>query len=52
VENEGTITGEHGVGLSKSQFLPLVFDQSTLDLMSSIKKAIDPKGILNPGKFI
>ncbi|MBW7888694.1 MAG: FAD-binding protein [Bacteroidetes bacterium] len=46
----GTITGEHGTGLAKRKFLHLVTGQTSIDVMRSIKKAIDPNGILNPGK--
>ena len=48
----GTLSGEHGIGLAKSQFLPLEFDEVAMSVTRSIKKALDPKGILNPGKFI
>ena len=46
----GTISGEHGIGLTKKQFMPLVFTSNDLDIMKSIKKIIDPNHILNPGK--
>jgi glycolate oxidase len=48
----GTLSGEHGIGLAKAEFLPLVMNQDTLDLMADIKKTLDPNGILNPGKFV
>lgn len=48
----GTITGEHGVGLAKKQFLPMQFKQADMQLLATIKQALDPKGILNPGKVI
>jgi glycolate oxidase len=48
----GTLSGEHGIGLAKAEFLPLVMNQDTLDLMADIKQTLDPNGILNPGKFI
>ncbi len=47
----GTITGEHGVGLSKKDFLPLVVDDTGSDLHRVIKASLDPRGILNPGKI-
>ena len=47
----GTITAEHGVGLSKIPFLPMALDKSTIELMTKIKKEFDPKNILNPGKI-
>ncbi len=47
----GTITGEHGVGLSKMQFLPLEIGACELEIMKGIKKVFDPGNILNPGKI-
>lgn len=47
----GTITGEHGVGLAKKQFLPLQFHAAEMRLLASVKAALDPKRILNPGKI-
>jgi glycolate oxidase len=47
----GTITGEHGVGLTKAPYLEIEIPRQGLDLMARIKKAFDPKGILNPGKI-
>jgi glycolate oxidase len=52
LELGGTITGEHGVGLSKMKYLPLEHGQAELALMQRIKDAFDPAGILNPGKFL
>ena len=49
---DGTLSGEHGIGLAKSAYLPLVMNQSTINFMKKIKHAIDPDGILNPGKFV
>jgi glycolate oxidase len=49
---EGTLSGEHGIGLAKAKFLPLVMDQDSRDFMSLIKNAVDPDNILNPGKFV
>jgi glycolate oxidase subunit GlcD len=48
----GTITGEHGVGLDKSEYLPLVFDGETIDAMLRVRAAFDPTGLCNPGKII
>ena len=48
----GTLSGEHGIGLAKAKYLPLVMDENTLEFMTAIKNAVDPKGILNPGKFV
>lgn len=47
----GTITGEHGVGLAKKPFLPDAIGEGSLGLMKQLKAALDPKGILNPGKI-
>ena len=46
----GTLTGEHGVGVLKRRWLPLELGQDVLDLHDSIKRALDPHGLLNPGK--
>lgn len=51
-ELEGTLSGEHGIGFAKSRFLPLVMNQDTIDFMKTIKQAVDPDNILNPGKFV
>ncbi len=51
VELGGTISGEHGIGYVKSQYLRLAVDQPTLEIMKGIKKVFDPNGILNPGKM-
>ncbi len=47
----GTITGEHGIGITKSAFLDHEIDSPTLAAMRAIKKALDPLNILNPGKI-
>lgn len=47
----GTISGEHGIGLIQKQYLPIVFDAPTLQLMKGIKKVFDPNNILNNGKI-
>ena len=51
-ELEGTLSGEHGIGLAKARFLPLVVDQNTREFMALVKQAVDPDNILNPGKFV
>ncbi len=48
---DGTISGEHGIGLIQKPYLPVVFSQTNLELQKTIKKAIDPKNIMNPGKI-
>ncbi len=51
IEFGGTISGEHGVGLTKRDYIGMELDGKTLDIMRSIKAVFDPKGILNPGKI-
>ncbi len=48
----GTITGEHGVGLDKVRYLPLVFDSDTLGAMHSVQRIFDPRNLANPGKVL
>lgn len=47
----GAISGEHGIGLAKSPFLRKQHSPAEVDAMVAIKQALDPKGILNPGKI-
>ncbi len=47
----GTITAEHGIGLSKIPFLSMALNQATIKMMAKIKKEFDPKNIFNPGKI-
>jgi glycolate oxidase len=47
----GTLTGEHGIGLSKASFLPLEHDPVALEMMRALKRVFDPQNILNPGKM-
>ena len=47
----GTITGEHGIGLAKKEFLPKFAGSAQMRVMRDLRKALDPKGILNPGKM-
>ncbi len=47
----GTITGEHGVGLAKKSFLPRFAGDAQMRLMRTVRRALDPNGILNPGKI-
>jgi D-lactate dehydrogenase (cytochrome) len=48
---EGTCTGEHGIGLHKMGFLVDEAGAGTVELMRQIKRALDPKNIMNPGKI-
>jgi glycolate oxidase len=47
----GTITGEHGVGLAKKSFLPGFAGPAQMRVMKELRRALDPKGTLNPGKM-
>lgn len=47
----GTVTGEHGAGLAKKKVLPGALGNEAIDVMRFLKKSLDPKGILNPGKM-
>ena len=49
---DGTLSGEHGIGIIKKEFIIKEIDKSTLSLMNDIKKQFDPKNILNPNKSI
>jgi glycolate oxidase len=51
VSLEGTISGEHGIGYVKAPYLDMALDQQTIRAMKAIKHALDPNGILNPGKM-
>ena len=50
LEAGGSITGEHGVGADKSEFMPRMFSDEDLDLMLRVRDAIDPAHLCNPGK--
>ncbi|KEY64717.1 hypothetical protein S7711_09332 [Stachybotrys chartarum IBT 7711] len=52
IEMEGTVTGEHGVGLVKRDYLPHELGESTVDTMRQIKKALDPLCLLNTDKVV
>jgi glycolate oxidase len=47
----GTLSGEHGIGLTKSPYLRMVFSPAEIECARGIKRAMDPRGILNPGKY-
>jgi len=47
----GSISGEHGIGMSKAAYLPMELGPETLGAMKRIKQALDPNNILNPGKI-
>jgi glycolate oxidase len=48
----GAITGEHGIGLAKKRWWPLAVSKEAQALHRTVKRALDPHGILNPGKFV
>lgn len=51
IELGGTCTGEHGIGLGKKKYLETQFGSNGINLMKTIKKAIDPNNIMNPQKI-
>jgi glycolate oxidase len=51
IELGGTISGEHGIGYVKAPYLDMAIDAPTVEAMRRIKSALDPLGILNPGKM-
>jgi len=48
----GTITGEHGVGLDKLRYMPLIFDAESLGAMHAVRRVFDPEERVNPGKVV
>ncbi|HEU5396027.1 MAG TPA: FAD-linked oxidase C-terminal domain-containing protein [Verrucomicrobiae bacterium] len=48
----GSITGEHGIGLAKERWWPAAVSPEVRDLHRKVKRLLDPRGILNPGKFV
>ena len=48
---QGTLSGEHGVGMAKRPFVPREIDATTMQLMKSLKLTFDPNNVLNPGKL-
>ncbi len=48
----GTITGEHGVGLDKLRYMPLIFDAESLGAMHAVRRVFDPDERVNPGKVV
>ncbi len=49
---DGTLSGEHGIGLAKRDFMARALDPGALHLMRAVKRTFDPDGILNPGKLL
>lgn len=52
LENNGAITGEHGVGLAKKRWIRQALGEVSFDVHQALKQALDPTGLLNPGKFL
>jgi FAD/FMN-containing dehydrogenase len=52
VEAGGSVTGEHGIGLDKLEYMPLIFSDDTLAAMCRLREAFDPERRANPGKVI
>ncbi len=52
IDAGGTITGEHGVGLEKQAFMPMIFSAADLDVMARVRSAVDPSGLFNPDKVL
>jgi glycolate oxidase len=52
IASGGAITGEHGIGLAKKRWWPRAVSHESIALHQTIKRALDPAGILNPGKFL
>jgi len=48
---DGTCSGEHGVGLHKMNFLVSEAGSGAIEMMRTVKRALDPKNIMNPGKI-
>ena len=48
----GTITGEHGIGIDKLRYMPLIFDAESLGAMHAVRRVFDPGELVNPGKVI
>ena len=52
LEMKGTLTGEHGIGLTKRKYLPQALSPREMELTRGVKALLDPQGILNPGKIV
>ena len=51
IEVQGTCSGEHGIGLHKMGFLVTEAGSGAIEMMRTLKRALDPKNIMNPGKI-
>ena len=52
VDAGGTITGEHGVGLDKREYMPLIFSERDMQVMCDVRRAFNPDGLANPAKLL
>ncbi|HEX6065963.1 MAG TPA: FAD-linked oxidase C-terminal domain-containing protein [Longimicrobiales bacterium] len=52
VDAGGTITGEHGVGLDKREYMGLIFSEATMQVMCDVRRAFNPDGLANPAKIL
>ena len=52
LKHGGSVSAEHGVGIVKRDYLPKIKDPVAYDLMKTLKRTLDPNGILNPGKVL
>lgn len=52
IDAGGSISGEHGVGMDKIGYMPLIFDQASLNAMLAVKEVFNPTGLCNPGKAV
>jgi len=48
----GTLSGEHGIGIAKQKYLEKEFGEAGIEALEAVKKALDPKNLLNPGKIV
>ncbi len=48
----GTLSGEHGIGRTKQKYMEMEFSEAALETMRAVKRALDPKGLMNPGKLV
>jgi glycolate oxidase len=51
IDAGGSLTGEHGIGADKAEYMPKMFTDDDLDVMLAVRRAFDPKGLCNPGKI-
>jgi glycolate oxidase len=51
IDAGGSLTGEHGIGADKAEYMPKMFSDDDLDVMLAVRRAFDPKGLCNPRKI-